>query len=157
MQGSNTDSQVLQCEFDVELSLSLTSRWVFPMCGGKPLHWVLGWVDFGTYEIRLFDSIPELASHSWAIPVSKMLYFSGSMNLIHQQLLLKVIATVLEYAKKDVPDFNKKPWKKQVYSPTALQRQMDLWSCGLFLLMAMWAYIMKEGFEKVCNDEKEKM
>lgn len=64
--------QVLQCEFDVEFSLGLTSRWVFPLCGGKPLHWVLGWVDFGTHEIGLFDSIPELASHAWAIPVSRM-------------------------------------------------------------------------------------
>lgn len=81
----------------------------------------------------------------------------GSLKLIRQQLLLKVIKKVLEYAKKDVPDFKKKPWEQRIYSPTALQRQMDSWSCGLFLLMAMWAYTTKEGFEQVCNDEKEKM
>ena len=34
---------------------------------------------------------------------------------------------------------------------------MDLWACGLFLLMAMWAYVMNECFKKVCNDKKENM
>ena len=79
------------------------------------------------------------------------------LKLICQQLLLKVITKVLEYAMKDVPNFKKKPWKQKIYSLPALQRQMDLWACGLFLLMVMWGYAMKEGFDKVCNDEKEKM
>ena len=112
---------ILQFEFDVEFSLGLTLQWIFPLCSGKLLHWVLGWVDFRTHEIRLFDSIPELTSHAWAIPMSGLWTMCGNLKLIPQQLLLKVITKVLENAKKDVPNFKKKPWKQKIYSPTALQ------------------------------------
>lgn len=45
-------------------------RWIFSLCGGKPLHWVLGWVDFASKEYAIFDGLPELNSSAWAIPVS---------------------------------------------------------------------------------------
>lgn len=45
-------------------------RWGFPLCGGNPLHWVLGWVDFKLNEVGIFDSIPEIESKTWAEPVS---------------------------------------------------------------------------------------
>ncbi|KAJ7189885.1 hypothetical protein GGX14DRAFT_408468 [Mycena pura] len=49
-----TPSSVLAC-----------SRWIMPLCGGSPLHWILAWVDYAAKEIGLFDSIPELGSSSW--------------------------------------------------------------------------------------------
>ncbi|KAG2048924.1 hypothetical protein BDR06DRAFT_975631 [Suillus hirtellus] len=39
-------------------------RWAFPLCGGSPPHWVLGWVDWPAHEIGFFDSLGT--NHKWA-------------------------------------------------------------------------------------------
>lgn len=45
-------------------------RWAFPLCGGSPSHWVLGWVDWSAHEIGFFDS---LGIHpTWAQKVSRI-------------------------------------------------------------------------------------
>ena len=60
-----------QCPNDTLETLLATPQWILPLCGGGSVqHWVLTWVNFGTSEFRMFDSIPELGSHSWALPVS---------------------------------------------------------------------------------------
>lgn len=46
-------------------------RWAIPLCGGSPLHWVLGFVDHRLHQIGLYDSIPEIDSQEWAQPVSQ--------------------------------------------------------------------------------------
>jgi len=46
------------------------SRWIIPLCGGLPKHWVLGWVDFKLKKIAIFDSLPACKSERWARPVS---------------------------------------------------------------------------------------
>lgn len=49
----------------------LASRcWAFPLCGGSPPHWVLGWVDWSDHEIGFFDSLGT--NHEWADQVSRI-------------------------------------------------------------------------------------
>ena len=69
----------IQCANDTIETLLTSRLWIFPLCGGgSEQHWVLTWADFGTSEIGIFDSVPELGSHSWALPVS---HLSQSMLL----------------------------------------------------------------------------
>lgn len=39
--------------------------------------------------------------------------------------------------KKSLIDWENGPWTREIYSPDYLERQMDGWSCGLFILMAL--------------------
>jgi len=146
---------VTQCPTDTLETLLASREWILPLCGGgSVLHWVLAWVDFGTSEIGMFDSVPELGSHSWAIPVRRQL--NGlTLELIMSQVALKVFERIRETLGAPKIDFEK--WRQKVFYPSALQRQMDGWACGLFLLMAMRARAKKTGFECVIDDAKEEM
>ncbi|KAJ6609181.1 hypothetical protein B0H10DRAFT_2194012 [Mycena sp. CBHHK59/15] len=100
-------------------SILARSRWIIPLSGGRVTHWVLAWVDYGAYEVGIFDSIPELGSSSWAEP-----------------LLLKVVDAIREYAGVPKMEWDSGQWKRALNTPDELERQLDAWSCGLFVAMA---------------------
>jgi hypothetical protein len=66
-----------------------------------------------------------------------------------------VFDRIREYVSAPQMDFDK--WSRKVLYPPTLQRQMDGWACGLFLLMAMRACVLKLGFEQVIDDAKDEM
>jgi hypothetical protein len=70
-------------------------------------------------------------------------------------LATKVFSRIREYVGAPQMDFDK--WTQKVLYPPTLQRQMDGWACGLFLLMAMGACALKLGFEQVIDDAKDEM
>ena len=66
-----------------------------------------------------------------------------------------MFSRIREYVGAPQMDFDK--WTQKVLYPPTLQRQMDGWACGLFLLMAMRACALKLGFEQVIDDAKDEM
>ncbi|KAJ3851678.1 hypothetical protein EV368DRAFT_83283 [Lentinula lateritia] len=109
-------------------------KWIIPLCGVKVAHWVLAWVDFGSREIGIFDSIPELQSCFWAEPT-----------------LLKIIDHIFARTKRPLVDWraNDCPYSRKIYSPVPLESQMDDWSCGHFTLMALLAIRQGRRLEQV--------
>ncbi|KAI0729049.1 hypothetical protein C8Q72DRAFT_944230 [Fomitopsis betulina] len=96
-------------------------RWAIPLCGGDPAHWVLGWIDTSARECGIADSIPELESARWAIPLLKRC-------IEHLQGLLGMSA------------MDWKSMKTTVCSPEPSERQIDGWSCGLFTMIALQTF-----------------
>ncbi|KAI1782137.1 hypothetical protein LXA43DRAFT_977717 [Ganoderma leucocontextum] len=115
------DGHVLvTCDNDKEKA-ETWPRWAIPLIGGDPSHWVLGWLDLESGIYGIVDSLPELKSHLWATPL-----FQAA---IHR------IATSLDMA---LP-----PWEKltfTIHSPSEEDCQIDSWSCGLFVMIAMQAF-----------------
>ena len=70
-------------------------------------------------------------------------------------MAINVVEQIRIYLEAPKIDFS--GWVRKVLYPPPLQRQMDGWACGLFLLMAMRACAMKTGFEQVIDDAKEEM
>jgi len=70
-------------------------------------------------------------------------------------LVIKVVDRIREHLKAPRVDFEY--WAQKVLYPPPLQRQMDGWACGLFILMAMKACALKNGFEQVIDDAREEM
>jgi hypothetical protein len=70
-------------------------------------------------------------------------------------MTLKAVDQIREYLNAPKIDFTK--WTQKVLYPPPLQRQMDGWACGLFLMMAMRACAARTGFENVIDDAKEEM
>src|SRR5258708_20316006 len=60
---------ILKCNINTPQVLLTYKKWIIPLCGGHPLHWVLTWINFKKRELAIYDSYPELASYSWATPV----------------------------------------------------------------------------------------
>jgi hypothetical protein len=58
------------------------TRWLFPLYGANPPHWVLGWIDQAASLLHIFDSCPELESHMWAEPVSPFLFVYPIMHTV---------------------------------------------------------------------------
>lgn len=51
-----------------------------------------------------------------------------------------------------------KKWTREVCSPMELDGQIDDWSCGLFVLMALRCFALRIDYKKWCRDSlKEKM
>ncbi|KAG1901055.1 DHS-like NAD/FAD-binding domain-containing protein [Suillus fuscotomentosus] len=103
----------------------LDSRcWAFPLCGGSPSHWVLGWVDWSAHEIGFFDS---LGIHpTWA-----------QKNLQHAAAGLEHWLKYETYPEIKSFEHRFKDWKIVHHTPPDDQKQKDSWSCGLFVMMAM--------------------
>ncbi|KAG1789346.1 DHS-like NAD/FAD-binding domain-containing protein [Suillus variegatus] len=103
----------------------LASRcWAFPLSGGRPLHWVLGWVDWSTHEIGFFDS---LGIHpAWA---RKDLQ-DAAAGLEHW-LKYETYPEIKSLAGRF------KDWKFYYHTPPKDQKPKDSWSCGLFVMMAI--------------------
>lgn len=74
-----------------------------------------------------------------------------------QQLLINVINSIRAYMKAPPMTWDDGRWSRKVIWPPMLQCQLDGWSCGLFLLMAITALAKNAGWESVINDNKEKM
>ena len=53
--------------------------------------------------------------------------------------------------------FNWKKWTCKVYCPTELDGQIDDWSCGLFLLMALRCFALRIDYKKWCRDSLKEM
>src|SRR5258707_7703922 len=60
---------ILKCNINAPQVPLTYDKWIIPLCGGQPSHWVLTWLDFKKRELAIYDSYPELASYSWATPV----------------------------------------------------------------------------------------
>ncbi|KAJ6543068.1 hypothetical protein B0H19DRAFT_1268241 [Mycena capillaripes] len=103
-------------------SILARSKWVIPLSGGAPLHWILAWVDYATKDIGIFDSIPELGSSSWAEP-----------------LLLLTLDVIREHIGAPKIIWNSGEWNRRIMSPVTLECQVDGWSCGIFVGMAIKA------------------
>ncbi|KAJ7812191.1 hypothetical protein B0H14DRAFT_3753374 [Mycena olivaceomarginata] len=114
------------------------SRWLFPMYGSAPPHWVLGWIEPGPRLFHIFDSMPELNSVSWAEPA-----------------LLELGDTV--YATLGRMEVDWEPWKRVLHSPDELDRQMNNWACGLFVIHAMKSLADGIGIKGVKNGETERV
>ena len=132
-------------------SLSAKTLWLIPLCGGNPLHWILGWLDFANNVFGIFDSIPELQSYFWAEPVCKF------EETIHDRLLTKTNQLFLEVADKILETIGSESiewdrWTRLLSSPGELQRQMDGWSCGIFVMLAMKLSSMGETLANATND-----
>jgi len=42
-------------------------------------------------------------------------------------------------------------WKKVVCSPPEQEWQMVIWSCGVFVLMAMWCFVSRLNYDVSCS------
>ncbi|KAJ7837146.1 hypothetical protein B0H13DRAFT_1912627 [Mycena leptocephala] len=108
--------------------------WLFPLVGGDPPHWVLGWIESGPRLYHIFDNMPELNSVSWAEPA-----------------LLELGDTI--YATLGQMEIDWEPWKRVLHAPSELDRQMNSWACGFFVIHAMKALVDGSGIESVTNSE----
>ncbi|KAI0688076.1 hypothetical protein C8T65DRAFT_746794 [Cerioporus squamosus] len=68
-QGSIEDNVLAACKDASKEDARTRTRWAFPLHGGWLEHWVLGWVDYSAGEYGIVDSIPEINSSDWAIPL----------------------------------------------------------------------------------------
>ncbi|KAJ6469868.1 hypothetical protein C8R45DRAFT_937507 [Mycena sanguinolenta] len=114
------------------------SRWLFPMYGSDPLHWVLGWIEPGARLYHIFDSVPELRSVSWAEPA-----------------LLELGDTV--YATLGHLQIDWEPWRRVLHSPPEFERQMNNWACGFFVIHGMCVLAEGSGIENVKDSETERV
>jgi hypothetical protein len=73
------------------------------------------------------------------------------------QLMLKTVLKIHQYINAPEIDFKDKEWKQKLYYPPLMQQQMDGWAYGLFLMMAMKAYVACEDFACVTDGTKDNM
>ncbi|TFY79552.1 hypothetical protein EWM64_g4461 [Hericium alpestre] len=111
-------------------SQDITSQryWCFPLCGGRPAHWVFSIFNSQMKTISIFNSIPKLMSSKWAVPMTK-----------------DIIGSIRQVVALRDADWDSKPWTENVFNPPPSEEQCDVWSCGLFVMMAMQAF-MQERF-----------
>ncbi|KAJ6579492.1 hypothetical protein DFH09DRAFT_1445551 [Mycena vulgaris] len=121
------------CQGQEEMLLA-KARWLFPLFGDNPPHWVLGWIDLSASEMHIFDSAPELQSYMWAEPA-----------------LVEVGETVFTTLGKPVMDLA--PWPVVNHSPSELHRQMNAWACGFFVIHCMRTIGNGESLSVVTNDQ----
>ncbi|KAG6908109.1 hypothetical protein DXG01_006147 [Tephrocybe rancida] len=127
----------MACSLDTTEVLLARTCWLVPICGGSPLHWVLGWINYSTTTIFIFDSIPELESTYWAEP-----------------LLLQIVDEIRWCVKAKPIKWSEGGWKHETVSPTQLECQFDNWSCGLFVMMAICAATGQCGWDEVSDSRK---
>jgi hypothetical protein len=61
--------------FQITKRKLLASRlWAFPLSGGSPLQWVLGWVDWSTHKMGLFKGVGR--APDWAKKVSRFCFIN---------------------------------------------------------------------------------
>ncbi|KAJ7601957.1 hypothetical protein DFH06DRAFT_1399828, partial [Mycena polygramma] len=112
------------------------SRWLFPMYGDDPPHWILGYIEPGPRYYHIFDSMPELKSFTWAEPA-----------------LLELGETV--YATLGTPTVNWELWKPFLHSPPELERQMNGWACGFFVIQGMTVIVDNNFQPSLPSDDIE--
>ncbi|KAF9526823.1 hypothetical protein CPB83DRAFT_837122 [Crepidotus variabilis] len=117
-------------------SLKARTKWIIPLCSfTKPANWILAWIDFGSSQIQFFDSIPEMASTSWAEP-----------------LLLKIIDKIFLAIGEPLTVWHDGRWKRVLNSLAVLERQLNGWSCGLFVTMAVMALLKGLGVKETAGN-----
>jgi Ulp1 family protease len=132
------------------------SRWLFPLYGDEPPHWVLGWVDLSARKMHIFDSCPELQSYMWVEPVSRFLSLKRMLILSQfLQALVEVAETVFTTLGK--PEIDLEPWDVMRHSPSLLQRQMNGFACGFFVIHGMRVVGNGESVACVTNDQTAKV
>lgn len=72
-------------------------------------------------------------------------------------MLLSAANTVLDFIGKPTLEWSKLFWKRVLYSPPYRQRQLDAWSCGLFVMMAVDAFGQNSGFHDTGDEHKHVM
>ena len=139
--------------------LMARTKWIFPLCSQEePAHWVLTWVDFARQKICVFDSVPGLAYIFWAEPVSVVHHPMIEVTRKSTQLALKIVDRIRILLKQPLIDWSSGEWGKEIHSPPVLQTQVDGWSCGLFILMAL--RVISDGettFETAGDQHKDQM
>lgn len=132
------------------------ARWLFPLYGSKPPHWVLGWADLTTTELHIFDGSPELQSYTWAEPVCLFDLLLADRTLTPKlQALVENVETVFTALGRMEVDVQ--PWKFFSHSPTELHRQMNGYACGFFLIHAMRAIINGDALSTITDDQTSKV
>ncbi|TFK55344.1 hypothetical protein OE88DRAFT_1642520 [Heliocybe sulcata] len=89
-------------------------------------HWVLGWADFGDKRATVFDSVLEVNSIQWARP-----------------LLMDTISKISVFVYGHPVDW--KGWRHKIIVLPLMKRQVNGWSCGLFVMMAMKGFNAHES------------
>ena len=107
--------------------------------------------------LGIYDSIPELRSQEWAVPVSVLWIHKLVTNNTIQKLLQTTVDAVAELACQPRIEWNNGKWKMEGYSPPTLKCQYDSWSCGIFVMMAMSAHQQNIGFDNTGDDMKDLM
>ncbi|KAJ7243493.1 hypothetical protein C8J57DRAFT_1243438 [Mycena rebaudengoi] len=137
------------CQGQSAEMLLAKARWLFPMCGSSPPHWVLGWMELGAREFHIFDGLPELQSYMWAEPVQLFSYCFW-ITIKFPQALTELGQTV--YLALGKRDMDLPSWNVLKHSPSELQRQMNGWACGFFVIDAINAVASGESTVIVAND-----
>ncbi|TFY75450.1 hypothetical protein EWM64_g8562 [Hericium alpestre] len=102
---------------------------------GRPAHWVFSIFDLQMKTISIFNSIPKLMSSKWAVPMTK-----------------DIIGSIRQVVALRDADWDSKPWTENVFNPPPSEEQCDVWSCGLFIMMAMQAFAQERfNFSRCVN------
>ncbi|KAJ7080860.1 hypothetical protein C8R44DRAFT_754213 [Mycena epipterygia] len=133
------DGHILDaCLGEPKERLMTKARWVFPLYGDNPPHWVLGYLELGAREFHIFNGCPELNFYMWAEPA-----------------LTELGESV--YAYLGFLDVNLAPWKVYHDSPSMLMRQMNGWACGFFTIHDMQVVAKGESTAAVTNEHTERI
>lgn len=65
------------------------------------------------------------------------------------------MAKILELLNADAIDWDK--WERKLTSPHELQRQMDNWACGIFVMLAIKLLVEGNPLTEATNDRIESM
>jgi hypothetical protein len=96
----------------------------------------------------------ELNSVSWAEPVGFILSWPYHTYRFGQALL-ELGDTV--YATLGCMEVDWEPWMRVLHSPNELDRQMNNWACGLFVIHAIKSLADGIGIKGVKNGETERV
>ncbi|KAG1785189.1 DHS-like NAD/FAD-binding domain-containing protein [Suillus plorans] len=65
--------------------LLASKRWAFPLSGGSPLHWILGWVDWSTHDIGFFDGLGIYPA--WARKITGLVGYLSNLRATKTSVL----------------------------------------------------------------------
>jgi hypothetical protein len=91
-----------------------------------------------------------LQSYFWAEPVSTSVIIGCKIIKTTTKLLLEVADKILDTLGAELNQWNR--WTRVLSSPSELQRQMDGWSCGIFVMLAMQLCSRGESPTHATND-----
>ncbi|KAI0645527.1 hypothetical protein C8Q79DRAFT_1104104 [Trametes meyenii] len=122
--GSIEEHLLAACRSSEHMEARERPRWAIPLCGGNPSHWVLGWVNYSSMQYGITDSMCELDSTSWAFPLLRRCF-----DRLRDQLNMSAVDWSVMTA--------------SVHLPAPHDQQIDSWSCGLFVMIALQAFADK--------------